>query len=86
MIAAAEGFAVLVPCIGQAKVEVLKKEPPTGEVRYGKIIYVDNGTCPNGEVKEITGGSRDKSVLRKVRCVKRPKQSLLVSVSPGAAR
>jgi uncharacterized protein DUF6719 len=44
-------------------------------VPYRKIVYVDDGTCPQGEVKEITGGSQAKSVPRKVRCVKRPDSS-----------
>lgn len=73
VIAAAAGFALLVPHMSQAAVEILKKEPPAGQVRYGKIVYVDDGKCPRGEVKEITGGSREKSIPRKVRCVKRPK-------------
>ncbi|HEX9686800.1 MAG TPA: DUF6719 family protein [Burkholderiales bacterium] len=71
--ALAAGWAVLVSGSGLADVEVLRKEPPAGEVRYGKIVYVDDGACPRGEVKEITGGNRDKSIPRKVRCVKRPK-------------
>jgi hypothetical protein len=53
--------------------EILKEEPPTGRVRYGRIVYVDDGACPSGELKEITGGSLEKSIPRKVRCVKRPK-------------
>jgi hypothetical protein len=53
-------------------VEYLKQEPPSGTLPYGKVVYVDDGTCPSGEVKEITGGSQEKSIARKVRCVKRP--------------
>jgi hypothetical protein len=52
--------------------ESLKKAPQEGEIRYGKVVYVDDGTCPEGEIKEITGGSREKNILRQVRCVKRP--------------
>jgi hypothetical protein len=63
---------VLLSGAARAEVEMLKKEPPAGQVRYGKIVYVDDGTCPPGEVKEVTGGSREKSLPRKVRCVKRP--------------
>lgn len=57
---------------GGRKVEYLKEEPPTGSVPYRKVVYVDDGTCPSGQVKEITGGSQTKSMPRKVRCVKRP--------------
>lgn len=56
----------------QTRVEYLKKEPPAGSLSYGRVVYVDDGTCPQGEVKEITGGNRQQSILRKVRCVKRP--------------
>ena len=54
------------------KIEYLKQEPPVGSVPHRKIVYVDDGTCPKGEVKEITGGSQAKSIPRQVRCVKRP--------------
>jgi hypothetical protein len=53
------------------KVEYLKEEPPRGSVPYGKVVHVDDGTCPKGEVKQITGGSQEKSIPRSVRCVKR---------------
>lgn len=55
-----------------AESEILKKPPESGQVPYGKVVYVDDGTCPRGEIKEITGGSREKSIPRQVRCVKRP--------------
>jgi hypothetical protein len=66
------GLAACLPSVCQAKVEYLKEEPPKGAIPLGKIVYVDDGTCPSGEVKEITGGSLQRSIPRKVRCVKRP--------------
>ena len=56
---------------GERKTEYLKEEPPNGALPYRKVVYVDDGTCPAGEVKEITGGSQEKSIPRTVRCVKR---------------
>lgn len=50
----------------------LTKMPKGGDIPFGKIVYVDDGECPKGEVKEVTGGSQVKDVPRKVRCVKRP--------------
>lgn len=50
----------------------LKKAPAEGDIPHGKIVYVDDGRCPKGEIKEITGGSREKSIPRKTRCIKRP--------------
>jgi hypothetical protein len=72
-VAAAVAWAVWLPGMSLAQVEILKKEPPAGQVWYGKIVYIDDGTCPSGEIKEMTGGSLAKSIPRKVRCVKRPK-------------
>jgi hypothetical protein len=53
------------------KGEYLKEAPPSGALPRGKVVYVDDGACPKGEVKEITGGSESKSIPRAVRCVKR---------------
>lgn len=65
-------IALSLPCHSRAKVEYLKEEPPKGTLPYRKVVYVDDGTCPKGEVKEITGGSQEKSIPRTVRCIKRP--------------
>jgi hypothetical protein len=70
--AATWAFAVLLPCQSLANVEYLKEDPPKGTLPYRKVVYVDDGSCPKGEVKEITGGSQEKSVPRTVRCIKRP--------------
>ena len=71
-VAATVGFLLSYPCQSQTPVEYLKEEPPKDSLPYRKVVYVDDGTCPKGEVKEITGGSQTKSIPRKVRCVKRP--------------
>jgi hypothetical protein len=72
LIVAMLGLAACLPSVCQSKVEYLKEEPPPGAIPFGKIVYVDDGTCPSGEVKEITGGSNQRNIPRKVRCVKRP--------------
>jgi hypothetical protein len=66
------GLAVLVSLPGLAETEYLKEVPKNGQLRYGKVVYVDDGTCAKGEVKEVTGGNREKSIPRKIRCVQRP--------------
>ncbi len=66
------GLVCLLPCSTRAAVEVLKEEPPKNALPRGKVVYVDDGTCPAGEIKEITGGNEAKGIPRKVRCVKRP--------------
>ena len=64
--------AGLLPAVCAGQDVPLKEKPKTGDIPYGKIVYVDDGKCPKGEIKEITGGSQEKGVPRKVRCVKAP--------------
>jgi adenylate cyclase len=46
-------------------------EPPRGQGALGfkEKAYVNDGQCPVGYIKEITGGSRRRDVPRGVRCV-----------------
>jgi hypothetical protein len=66
---------VLVAIAAQAGPTVLKEVPKDGDIPYGKVVLVDDGTCPKGEVKEIRGGSRAKAIPRNTRCVKRPSRA-----------
>jgi hypothetical protein len=70
-------FAVglLAAVAARAGQPILKEVPKDGEIPHGKIVLVDDGTCPRGQVKEITGGNRAKSIPRKTRCVTRPRKS-----------
>ncbi len=61
----------LLPGAGHA-VDYLKEVPAPRELRHLQVVYVDDGTCPAGEVKEVTGGDASKGIKRKIRCVKRP--------------
>jgi hypothetical protein len=70
--ALAGALVVAVSAPSLARADDLKKAPKDGEVPHGKIVIVDDGKCPKGEVKEITGGSQDKGIPRKTRCIKRP--------------
>jgi len=65
-------LGLLAPGVGLSENVYLKEMPKAGDVPHRKIVYVDDGQCPKGEVKEVTGGSKEKNVPRKVRCVKRP--------------
>lgn len=42
------------------RAEVLKKEPPMGALREGQIVLVDDGSCPAGQIKQVTGGNHVK--------------------------
>lgn len=55
---------------------IYKREPPPGELRTGHKILVDDGKCPRGQIKEVTGGTRVNGmpgVERTRTCVPRPK-------------
>lgn len=65
-------MGVLMPAVCFSENVFLKEMPKDGDIRFGKIVYVDDGECPKDEVKEVTGGSQAKGIPRKVRCVKRP--------------
>ncbi|RZJ19864.1 MAG: hypothetical protein EOO54_14445 [Haliea sp.] len=70
--ALAVSFAVLTPLAHAQDRPLLKEMPPDRELRQGRSVYVDDGTCPAGEIKQVTGGNRDKGIARRVQCVKRP--------------
>jgi hypothetical protein len=62
----------VMPTVCFSETVYLKEMPKEGEIPFRKIVYVDDGKCPKGEVKEVTGGSRERAIPRQVRCVKRP--------------
>ena len=41
-----------------AQSQVLKNEPTEGQLGQGKRVLVDDGTCPAGQIKEVTGGNK----------------------------
>lgn len=50
----------------------LPQDPPPGAVPYGKRVYVDDGRCPDAQVKLIVGGDAKRNIPRQVECVPRP--------------
>jgi hypothetical protein len=63
-----------------ASAETLGKEPAPGELRGGETVLVDDGSCPAGKIKQVTGGddihhstgAAKPGGGRRVRCIKRP--------------
>ncbi len=47
-------FMIAAPVKGQG---ILKREPPWGRLGHGEIVFVDDGSCPKGQIKKVTGGS-----------------------------
>jgi uncharacterized protein DUF6719 len=51
---------------------LLSREPATLELRLGQRIYVDDGTCQQGQVKEVTGSRLTPTGIARTRkCVPR---------------
>jgi hypothetical protein len=50
---------------------ILKKEPREGSIRAGRSVLVDDGTCPMGQVKQVTFGRQPDGSRRKRVCVER---------------
>ena len=53
-------------------VTILTREPDPGELRLGQRVYVDDGTCPAGQIKEVAGAKLTPSgIMRSRQCVAR---------------
>lgn len=66
-------FALAAPSPAQQ----VSREQDIGDLRLGQRIKVDDGTCPAGQVKEISGAKMSSGgVVRASKCVPRlgPKQ------------
>ena len=59
-----------IPTLAAAQT-VLKEEPKRNLLKHGQVVLVDDGSCPAGQIKEVTGGKADaaKQVNRTRRCV-----------------
>jgi len=53
-------------------ITILTREPDPGELRLGQRVYVDDGTCPAGQIKEVAGANLTASgIVRSRQCVAR---------------
>jgi hypothetical protein len=59
--------------VGCAPVEPLRETPQDRNLAAGKVVFVDDGSCPSGEIKRVTGGNQNKGIPRESVCVQRPK-------------
>lgn len=48
--------AALVGLATAAGAQTLKQEPAMGQLRPGQAVFVDDGSCPKGKIKKVTGG------------------------------
>jgi CubicO group peptidase (beta-lactamase class C family) len=51
--------------------QIRKDDPPPGSLRTGETALVDDGSCPEGQIKEVTGGDVAKGIGRTTRCISR---------------
>ena len=58
-IAALAQSAASAPAVA-ASLPVLAKDPEQGHLRPGQQVLVDDGSCPAGQIKELTGGTNRK--------------------------
>ncbi len=67
------GAAGVTPAAHAASAPVaIQQEPPEGAMRLGQRIRVDDGTCPTGQVKEVTAAQlTPQGIIRTRVCVKR---------------
>jgi hypothetical protein len=62
-------LAVLAP---SAKADQVSREQDIVDLRLGQRVQVDDGSCPAGEIKEVSGARMTPSgILRAVKCVPR---------------
>lgn len=66
-------LALAAPAYAQ---QILKKEPERGQLRDGETVYVDDGSCPKGQIKAVTAGANMSGSgtgrKRQKTCIKRP--------------
>jgi hypothetical protein len=67
-------FSALVLLTQSARAaEQVGRETEITELRLGQRILVDDGSCPSGQIKEVSGAQLSQNgVVRVVRCVPRP--------------
>lgn len=71
-IAAWTGIACLTLILASCTTrDTYSEEPPVGTLKVGEVILVDDGSCPQGQVLEVTAGNRALLLDRKRRCVEK---------------
>lgn len=72
IVAASAAVAAASAAHGASAPVAIQQEPPEGAMRLGQRIRVDDGTCPTGQVKEVTAAQlTPQGIIRTRACVKR---------------
>lgn len=40
---------------------VLKQEPPMGALKQEQVVFIDDGSCPRGQIRRLVGGNHLKA-------------------------
>jgi hypothetical protein len=63
---------VLIPLASPAPATTVTRESDLTGIRLGQRLYVDDATCPTGQIKEITGKTLTaKGIISSKKCVPR---------------
>ncbi len=64
--------SILLGSATRAHAEQVASERDIVNLRLGQRIQVDDGTCPTGQIKEVTGAQLSSAgVVRRITCVSR---------------
>ena len=64
--------AALLVAQGPASAQIMMREADIAGLRLGQKVLVDDGTCPSGQIKQITGTKLvEAGVQRTAQCVDR---------------
>jgi len=64
--------------------QILKTEPPVGQLPTGASALIDDGTCPDGQIKKIVGGNVTTGQPRLRSCIPRPSDAPRVEAPTNA--
>lgn len=66
------GFAALLVLAGPAAAQQFGREQDIGDLRLGQRVMVDDGSCPAGQIKEVSGATMAASgIVRVQKCIPR---------------
>jgi len=70
-------ISVTMVFVSAASAQMLKQEPSMGALQEGQSVMVDDGACPKGQIKLVTGGNHTKfggrkNIVRSRACIPRP--------------
>lgn len=63
--------ATAAPAVAAMAPRASDMEPAAGTIAKGISVLVDDGTCPAGRIKQVTGGDTKRGVPRTRHCVAR---------------